>query len=864
MPGPYQHIQKYQNFFGIDLKTNDLEFQDEFATVADNVNFSASGTLEKRKGYFTHGTQGAKFGIFTYNRVNSSGVEVPEVIGVSNSVQKLVKATLQVSYSGSQDIVQISIRFYPDTGVYRCVIIEQFSTVLDFSLGIGDQDPVPVTVGNLVSQINAIANFSASASGDTGIPASFLNPIDLQDLTGGPVSTYARYWSSLNVSSQTGKAGPLQGSETNKNQDNFENVTSVQLQNCIYFSNGYDPVLKYDGQNVYRAGLPPASDGSDGAYTITAVGAAGPAAPPKVYVWRQQFIQIDANGNFVEGNTVYSSEYSNFLEPTAGTAAAITVSNIQAGSGFNTNCAIVAGAQVIAGGPGNKTITVDNGSGGNHTMKSGDTAFFRDSVLGNVTYPVVSVATGTITVDSGGAAVNVADNAVISNNLRIKILRNQNTNVSASPPFTSPTLWFEVVEIANNSFAATQVYSDVTPDASLVSQFIEPATDRSPPRPGKYISSFLNLMVTAGNLEAPNEVSFSDFAGPEYFPLVANQFTVSNTQGDIITGIHPSSETFLIFQRKGIHAVTGDIPNQSFRVDNITQDIGCVAHATIEDVRGKIFFLSEVGPRVMAGNSLPVGLGVAAGSQFNSRVDPIFNKKNRAESSILRTKRAIARNDTTGEKYIIFIPAESSSGSNNFTNINSIALVYDYTRDSWVKWTNVDFTGGITKIDDDMIFVSRKESALVGTINYYVSKMHNSDQFFDYQDHVDPIDFDWRSKWEFMGNAAVLKNFQRIRIYSVEDIDSDVTIGIETEKNFVADSVLSSCSVTFEGNGYGLSEYGASPYGDPSNPDRKHKLSNGRVYSLRIGLLNSQDQTNVAITGYELEVSLPYQPAFKR
>ena len=852
MPGPYQHIQKYQNFFGIDLKTNDLEFQDEFATVADNVNFSASGTLEKRKGYFTHGTQGAKFGIFTYNRVNSSGVEVPEVIGVSNSVKKLNKVSLQVTYSGASAISTLTIRFFPDTSVYRCVITEQFNTVLDFSLGVGDQDNVPVTITNLVSAINAIANFSATVTGDGSTPASFLNPLEAQDLTGAPVSTYARYWSSLNTSPQTGKAGPLQGSETNKNEENFENVTAVQLQNCIYFSNGYDPILKYDGQNVYKAGIAPASDGSDGTYAITATGTAGPVGPtppPNVYVWRQQFIQIDANGNFVEGNTVYSSEY-NYAEPTGGTPATVTLANIQAGSGYNTNCAII-----TASGTGT-VIPVTAG----HTMKAGDTAFLYDTVSATyVTRTVVSVANASVTVGSSVGYSNTTTNNqnVISNNLRIKVLRNQNTT-------GSPTLWFEVAEVPNNSFAATSAYSDVTPDASLVSQFIEPATDRSPPRPGKYISSYLNLMVTAGSISSPNEVSFSDFAGPEYFPLVSNQFTVNNTQGDIITGIHPSSETFLIFQRRGIHAVTGDVPNQSFRVDTITQDVGCIAHSTIEDVRGKIFFLSEVGPRVMAGNSLPMGLGVAPGSQFNSRVDPIFNRRERTSSSVLRLKRAVGRNDTTGEKYIIFIPAESSSGGNSFSNSNSIALVYDYTRDSWVKWTNVDFTGGMTKIDDDMLFVSRKETGVVGTIAYYVGKIHNSDQFFDYQDHTGPVEFTWRSKWEFMGNAAVLKNFQRIRIYSVEAVDTDVTIGIETERNFIADDILSTCSVTFEGNGYGLSEYGTAPYGDPANPDRKHKLSNGRVYSLRVGLVNDEEQTNVAVTGYELELSLPYQPAFKR
>jgi hypothetical protein len=213
-----------------------------------------------------------------------------------------------------------------------------------------------------------------------------------------------------------------------------------------------------------------------------------------------------------------------------------------------------------------------------------------------------------------GAAVTVADNAVISNNLRIKILRNQNTGVS-------PTLWFKVVEIPNNSFAATQTYTDNTADANLFTQFLELATDRSPPVKGKYLSAYQNLMVTAGDPENPNQVSVSDLTNPEYFPLVFNQFTVTNLQGDVITGIHPASESFLIFQNRAIHAVTGDVPNQSFRVDVITQDVGCVAHATIQDVRGKIFFLSPVGPRIMQGASIPAGLGTAADNQLNSRID---------------------------------------------------------------------------------------------------------------------------------------------------------------------------------------------------------------------------------------------------
>jgi hypothetical protein len=102
------------------------------------------------------------------------------------------------------------------------------------------------------------------------------------------------------------------------------------------------------------------------------------------------------------------------------------------------------------------TITVDDGSGGSHTMKVGQTAYFYDSVSASfVTREITAVAATTITI--AGAAVTVADNAVISNNLRIMILRTVSTG----------TIYKFVAEIPNNSFSATQVYTDATADASL-------------------------------------------------------------------------------------------------------------------------------------------------------------------------------------------------------------------------------------------------------------------------------------------------------------------------------------------------------------------------------------------------------------
>lgn len=847
----YQFAKRYQNFYGFDLRSNDLEFPESYATDLSNIQFTATGTIEKRAGFHPYAEQGAKYGLFAYNRVDSNGVEQQEILGASNTIQKLVETTIQIAYSGSDPIAQVSLFFDVDTDQYRCMVEEGTSEVLSFALGLGRDEITPVTVADLKTAIDGITggSFSATISGDSSVPAAFLKPIPVTSIASESVTTKATYWTALNVSAQTGKTGPLDGSETNKNEMNFENVTSVQLQNCIYFSNGYDPVLKYDGQNLYRAGLPPASDGSTGSYTVTASGTAGAG---RVYVWRSQFIQHDNAGNVVEGNTAYSQEYA-FTDPGTNPVT-VTVSNIQAGSGFNTNCAIIS-----ASGTGT-AIPVSAG----HTIKAGDTAYLYDTVSGEYeTRSVVSVGATTVTVDS---AINYSNSAtnnrnIISNNLRIKVLRNKNTGVS-------PVLWFELVEMPNNSFAASSSWIDSVADSGLFAQFLEPVTDRSPPVSGKYISAYQNLMVTAGNLANANEVSFSDVENPEYFPLVRNQFKVTNLQGDYITAIHPANENFIIFQSRAIHSVTGDIPNQSFRVDILTQDIGCAAHASIQDIRGTICFLSPSGPRVMTGVSLPKGLGQATDTDLNSRIDPLFNQRGLRPEQILRLKRAVSLNWRKQEKYILFIPAESEQSGERYTNDNSLTLVFDYTRDAWLKWSKIDATSGMTSADEDneVYFIERRDSDPSGagvSVSHYVYRFQNTGTFIDYQDHDQPIVCFYKSPWEFMGEANILKNFTRIKVYSAETLDSAFVIDVQTEKDFIADAPISTLEIDFGVTGYGSTPWDIGAYGDPSTTGLKHKLSNGRAISLRVILSNAEEQTNIAVTGYELEVALPYKPGFK-
>ena len=835
MASQYQFVKRYENFSGVDYKSSDLHFPEAYATELRNVKFTQTGSLEKRKGYQGSAAPKGGAGLFTYRKYSATGAEEFEVLAVDSGLWRMAEAVLTVTYAGSSPTCAISVTFDTATSQYRCSILEGSTTILNYALGVGIDEAVPVTVANLVSQINALTGFTASATGVTATPAAFLDSALAIELVGSPATITARYWVAVNAPGTI-----LPGNATYKNDVDFENTSGVQLQNCLYLSNAYDYVVKYDGQTAYRAGMP-----TPGAVTRTSAADASGFSGQN-YVYKVQYLQKDAQGNETAGNYAITDPAL-----TLGVASKVdlTLPNILAASGFNTNCAMVAGAQVAV-----TTINVDNGFGGAHTLKVGDTAYFYDAVSASyVEREITAVGANTITI--AGAAVTVADNAAISNNLRITIWRSKSSA-------TYPTVWYAVAEIPNNSFLASQVYTDKAQDTALGAILLEPVTDRSPPPKGRYISSFQNILLSAGALDAPNTVSFSDVESPEYFPTPDNQLIVNDLQGDRITGLAPSNEFFIVFQSRAIHVVSGELSELAFRVDQIANDIGCAAHASIKDIRGALFFMSLNGPRVIQGGQVPRGLGAFDNNPFVSRIDPRFDQTGELDSeAVFRLKRSVGFHDRIGQRYLCFVPCESLVGSDREANANSIVFVYDYPRDAWLEWDNLNMAGGITELGNDLFFSERRYSAVSLAIDSCLYRFHTTNTYLDYADNVEAIDCYWKSAWDFLGEASILKSFLALRVFSTEEAQNAFTLGVKTEINWIKDTE-SSLSIAVGSGGYGDDRWDLDAYGSPVEPTLTRKLNNNRVKSLRVVFENAEHQKNILITGYELEVAAPYKPRF--
>lgn len=821
-------ITKYYTVYGgQDLKSSDLTREPVYASGLLNTQYTKSGAHEKRSGYQAQGNSQIGFGDAIYNRVNSTtGIESPEFLTFSSSVFKRNTTLLNVTYGGAQQFCTISIYFDTAADVYRCMIIEGTTTVLTQSLGIGVDETSPYMVSTLAATINAIPNFTATTSGSpTTTPAAFLRIVREFDLKSASLSAKSYYWTELNKT----VTSPLAGSTTNKDSTDFENVSAAQLQNVIYMSNGYDDLLKYDGQTVYRAGMPNTT-----AAPVVANGGAGLIAAG-TYNWSYSYLQIDATNNTTEGNRSLQSSL------TSGGVffANVTVNNVLAGSGFNTNCALVNGNQV-----GVNIITVTNP----HTMKIGDTAYFLERSSGlYVTRAVTSISATTITV--AGAVVNVNTGDAISNNLRIPIYRTKSGG-------TSP---FLVAEIPNNSFAATTVFVDNLVDASLTAQFLEPFFDRDPPPRGKYLASFDGELFVGGSLTSPKTVFHSSIEGPEYFPADgSHEDDVEAPGGDKIAGIGGNSDVFVAFSSRSTHIYSGDIRSLNHRVQPLTFDIGCAAHATIQDIRGVLAFLSDRGPYGMQNGQIPEPLG-------DERVEPLFDQIGQTTAQTLQLKRSIGFNDRRGQKYLLYIPAESTTLGNLNPNSNSIVLAFDYFREAWLQWNNINAYGGITFFENDIFFHERRYSTTTASIKNYLYRMMVTGDAYDYQDNTGPVIWNVKTIWEALGEPSVFKKFLRLKAFQLEPTtNNEFVLTVKMETDYLKDFTRGATTLDFNSAaGYGESAYGLGPYGDFIEQTRKCKLANGHWRSMRIVFENSEEQANVLLTGWELEIATPFDTQIK-
>ena len=247
----------FSNFKGMDLRSNDLMRTDEFASHSTNIQQRRSGAIEKRKGSKVVSASGGGNGLIPHATFNSStGAETQKLYTIDTTMKEYLKTTFTINYGGT-GAATATFQYDTTDSKFNLTLTEDGSTVLDSNIDVAVDESSPTTLTNLETAVDAVTNFTADIGGDGSdgtVPAAYLFPLQESTVIAPSGTLVLSAYALSTVNSPL--TAPFPGSESNKNDADFEYATSVTINNVTYISNGYDEVQKFDGQNLYRAGMP--------------------------------------------------------------------------------------------------------------------------------------------------------------------------------------------------------------------------------------------------------------------------------------------------------------------------------------------------------------------------------------------------------------------------------------------------------------------------------------------------------------------------------------------------------------------------------------------------------------------------------
>lgn len=409
-----------------------------------------------------------------------SGESITANITVNRAAQITANATntntATVAF-GHELVATDTIQFYDANGVFnqRAVVsvtdtsvtfdgyaisltngtyINQFYDIL-FRTGFDLISPFTIQdfIDVLTDPTTGIYGLLISVNGDTNYPAAFLQIFE-PIIIDSPQLFTLNYWYWQKVNYTISPPFPGSANVTYQNSPEFENASIIAFEDVVYLANGWDYPQKYDGQTVYRTGMPQGDRPSAVDDTTSTI---KPFNQNEVYEYAITYQQVDNRGHIVEGEI---SEVWSHTIAAATASMDVTVTNLvsSVANNWNTNGAIAIGGTASVYGPDSEGFYYDLVSvSAGYTLKIGDSAYYFDETCAVVNGAQANVVT--INVDAGHNVLPL--DIVYFQTTTPALVQRLVTEVTA----TSITISGSPVTVADNEnigvYLANKVFGDV-------------------------------------------------------------------------------------------------------------------------------------------------------------------------------------------------------------------------------------------------------------------------------------------------------------------------------------------------------------------------------------------------------------------
>lgn len=630
------------------------------------------------------------------------------------------------------------------------------------------------SIGTLVSDIDALANWAATDSSTTNARSGVaqIGTLPLTNLVAASTPDLSIPYNKPEAETYFPSLASIVG--PNVDQLNFENLKGTNAQNCAYVPLGKRlPILKFDGQHPYRPGLPRAVISS-----IADTGAGATHAAGNTYIYRVGFRRIDAKGNVIYGP--YSDDTLAVAEHTVGgapTNITLTIRNLEDSStnatyGADGKYHGPASATVNGNQVGVTTVTVNANDG----LIAGDTVYFLNQATGQYVTKTLTAATFTTLTFSGAVNVNNGD---FMSNIIIDIHRTENDGID----------FFLLASIPNTAITgtSTQTYVDAITDANLGDDVEEQIKLPEAPPNAAFCCTHQGLVVYACLEDDPTGFCWNDPQwGLEAFPSATNRDQVIGQSGGPITAIiSESDQSLAIFKARSYFRIQGDLAAGQYTITEVGENrLGVASHSSLVKMETGIYGISQEGPVVIQDGTislLPFSDGV--GSYFEGLRYTTAPAENVAISASDEGKLVPRR--STGAYWpehnvvLFFIPAEE--GTTNFiggstailryANESSLWLCYDVEAREWREWEfedpGINAHLAMHSFKEELYFLSTNSFDGTGTASpkNHVWKFLSDDSVYNYADNADPIEWAPRLQWESLGLPSSEKKMTQVKLY---------------------------------------------------------------------------------------------------
>tara|TARA_R110002073_G_scaffold147561_1_gene300285 strand:+ start:317 stop:2989 length:2673 start_codon:yes stop_codon:yes gene_type:complete len=213
-----------------------------------------------------------------------------------------------------------------------------------------------------------------------------------------------------------------------------------------------------------------------------------------------------------------------------------------------------------------------------------------------------------------------------------------------------------------------------------------------------------------------DQVIASDILDSDTYDQIYANFRFNAGTADFINGLHSfSDDTLIVFNRNSIHLIQNSTVLNQATSKLLTDEIGCLARKSIQQIGNQILFLSDNGV---------YGIGFIEGYQLRGIQVPLSESIQATVDRINKEHRSKALSVYFDNKYYLAVPLDNSSS-------NNAIIVYNFLNQ---QWESVD-TVSVSNYSIDNMFIAGTgdnigvyTTNVLGGINKLESRVDNIDQ----------------------------------------------------------------------------------------------------------------------------------------